>query len=74
MRMVTQVCPREDESYLMEEHCSILSTDMLGSGKDESEADGYYPGIVNISGTYCFMDSTLQVNSLSIQLSPCSLN
>lgn len=23
--------------------------------------DGYYPGLVNISGTYCFMNSTLQV-------------
>lgn len=25
--------------------------------------DGYYPGLVNISGTYCFMNATLQVNS-----------
>jgi hypothetical protein len=23
--------------------------------------DGYYPGLVNISGTYCFMNSTIQV-------------
>ena len=29
----------------------------------ESEWDNalYYPGLVNISGTYCFMNSTLQV-------------
>lgn len=31
------------------------------SDPEEDEDDGYYPGIVNISGTYCFMDSTLQV-------------
>lgn len=28
---------------------------------DTDENDGYYPGLVNISGTYCFMNSTLQV-------------
>ena len=28
---------------------------------DADENDGYYPGLVNISGTYCFMNSTLQV-------------
>jgi len=28
--------------------------------------EGYYPGLVNISGTYCFMNSTLQAR-------PCSL-
>lgn len=34
--------------------------DDFDSDEDEGE-DGYYPGIVNISGTYCFMDSTIQV-------------
>lgn len=32
--------------------------------------DGYYPGLVNISGTYCFMDSTLQVSPTSHALLP----
>ncbi|KAF5387875.1 hypothetical protein D9615_000834 [Tricholomella constricta] len=27
---------------------------------DHDPDDGYYPGLVNISGTYCFMNSTLQ--------------
>ncbi|KAL1672519.1 hypothetical protein EV122DRAFT_294823 [Schizophyllum commune] len=31
------------------------------SGTDtDSPLDGYYPGLVNISGTYCYMNSTLQ--------------
>lgn len=38
---------------------------MSGSAKEDDEEDGYYPGIVNISGTYCFMDSTLQVRRCS---------
>lgn len=28
---------------------------------DSASDEGYYPGLVNISGTYCFMNSTLQV-------------
>lgn len=31
----------------------------LDSETAEDE-DGYYPGLVNISGTYCFMNSTIQ--------------
>ncbi|EIW76180.1 cysteine proteinase [Coniophora puteana RWD-64-598 SS2] len=32
-----------------------------GKGKASSGVDdGYYPGLVNVSGTYCFMNSTLQ--------------
>lgn len=42
----------------------MLSRDAIVSSQDDSEADGYYPGIVNISGTYCFMDSTLQVSEI----------
>jgi ubiquitin carboxyl-terminal hydrolase 1 len=41
------------------------SSQRFGRGKEEKRAlipveDGYYPGLVNISGTYCFMNSTLQ--------------
>lgn len=35
-------------------------TDCVDS-KDDEDDNGYYPGLVNISGTYCFMNSTLQV-------------
>lgn len=27
-----------------------------------STSSGHYPGLVNISGTYCFLNSTLQVS------------
>jgi ubiquitin carboxyl-terminal hydrolase 1 len=37
--------------------CTESSSPLKGSGVE----DGYYPGLVNISGTYCFMNSTLQV-------------
>ena len=30
------------------------------------ENEGYYPGLVNISGTYCFLNSTLQVCCFSV--------
>ncbi|TFK46934.1 cysteine proteinase [Heliocybe sulcata] len=32
--------------------------------------DGYYPGLVNISGTYCFMNSTLQAMASLCYLQP----
>ncbi|KAH0588114.1 hypothetical protein H2248_006835 [Termitomyces sp. 'cryptogamus'] len=32
--------------------------------------DGYYPGLVNISGTYCFMNSTLQALASLSYLQP----
>ena len=38
--------------------------------KDGYRDDGYYPGIVNISGTYCFMDSTLQALASLSYLQP----
>ncbi|CAL1700068.1 unnamed protein product [Somion occarium] len=37
-----------------------LTGDAIGKNENGLEDGGYYPGIVNISGTYCFMDSTLQ--------------
>lgn len=47
------------------------STDHSRRGKsiDMSDSDGYYPGLVNVSGTYCFMNSTIQaLSSLSYLL------
>ncbi len=38
----------------------------LDSSYDSSSEDGYYPGLVNISGTYCFMNSTVQVSHLLV--------
>ncbi|KDQ29547.1 hypothetical protein PLEOSDRAFT_1112327 [Pleurotus ostreatus PC15] len=42
---------------------------MNGIQSDPEEAD-YYPGLVNISGTYCFMNSTLQAMSSLSYLQP----
>lgn len=36
---------------------------LLTSDTEKTGDDGYYPGLVNISGTYCFMNSTLQVRN-----------
>ncbi|KAJ7587151.1 hypothetical protein C8J56DRAFT_891041 [Mycena floridula] len=41
----------------------------LGSVTAEPE-DGYYPGLVNVSGTYCFMNSTIQALSSLSYLQP----
>src|ERR1700722_14283127 len=35
--------------------------------KPEGPDDGYFPGLVNISGTYCFMNSTIQVGVVICQ-------
>jgi ubiquitin carboxyl-terminal hydrolase 1 len=39
----------------------VLITRTDSNSKSNGVDDGYYPGLVNISGTYCFMNSTLQV-------------
>ncbi|KIY70350.1 cysteine proteinase [Cylindrobasidium torrendii FP15055 ss-10] len=39
--------------------------------KQESDLeDGYYPGLVNVSGTYCFMNSTMQALASLAYLQP----
>ncbi|KAI0832795.1 hypothetical protein BC628DRAFT_1529088 [Trametes gibbosa] len=44
------------------------------SGQEKSyeglPEDGHYPGLVNISGTYCFMNSTLQAMASLVYLQP----
>ncbi|KAF7795265.1 hypothetical protein EIP86_006417 [Pleurotus ostreatoroseus] len=48
-----------------------LGKDGAGSSKDvHCDDGGHYPGIVNISGTYCFMDSTLQAMASLTYLQP----
>jgi ubiquitin carboxyl-terminal hydrolase 1 len=37
---------------------TLKISNIIGS----SISGGYYPGLVNISGTYCFLNSTLQVS------------
>jgi ubiquitin carboxyl-terminal hydrolase 1 len=41
-----------------------IKTDKSISSESEWDNALYYPGLVNISGTYCFMNSTLQVCGL----------
>jgi len=43
---------------------SEMETDKSLSSESEWESARYYPGLVNISGTYCFMNSTLQACAL----------
>ncbi|KXN81728.1 Ubiquitin carboxyl-terminal hydrolase 16 [Leucoagaricus sp. SymC.cos] len=38
--------------------------------ENKCEDEGYYPGLVNISGTYCFMNSTLQALASLTYLQP----
>ena len=37
---------------------TLKISNIIGS----STSSGYYPGLVNISGTYCFLNATLQVS------------
>ena len=36
------------------------------NGDSHSDASGIYPGLVNTSGTYCFLNSTLQVSQFCV--------
>ena len=45
---------------------------LLDEEKSETEDEySYYPGLVNVSGTYCFMNSTIQVCSSTLVFSVC---
>ncbi|KAH9899484.1 hypothetical protein C8Q73DRAFT_680054 [Cubamyces lactineus] len=48
----------------------VARTSSQESSYDGSSEDGYYPGLVNISGTYCFMNSTLQAMASLSYLQP----
>ncbi|KAF4619749.1 hypothetical protein D9613_004839 [Agrocybe pediades] len=50
----------------------ITMTNMGKEGNSEYDEDDqlYYPGLVNISGTYCFMNSTLQALASLTYLQP----
>ncbi|PCH40792.1 cysteine proteinase [Wolfiporia cocos MD-104 SS10] len=43
--------------------------DLMPQDGDNGDG-GYYPGLVNVSGTYCFMDSTLQAMASLCYLQP----
>ncbi|KAK0207056.1 hypothetical protein DFS33DRAFT_1382136 [Desarmillaria ectypa] len=45
-------------------------TELVSVKTEEAVGDGYYPGLVNISGTYCFMNSTVQALSSLSYLQP----
>ena len=44
----------------------LTSISFTLSASHEGPNEGYYHGLVNISGTYCFMNSTMQVRRLSM--------
>ncbi|KAI0775875.1 hypothetical protein BD413DRAFT_524793 [Trametes elegans] len=48
----------------------IVRSDSQDSTYHAQAEDGYYPGLVNISGTYCFMNSTLQAMASLSYLQP----
>ncbi|KAG6868009.1 hypothetical protein C0993_008442 [Termitomyces sp. T159_Od127] len=49
--------------------CVKLSV-FAATASEAASDDGYYPGLVNISGTYCFMNSTLQALASLSYLQP----
>ncbi|KAI0355326.1 cysteine proteinase [Trametes cingulata] len=48
----------------------VARTTSQDSTYESTSEDGYYPGLVNISGTYCFMNSTLQAMASLTYLQP----
>ncbi|OJT09507.1 Ubiquitin carboxyl-terminal hydrolase 16 [Trametes pubescens] len=48
----------------------VVRTSSQDTASESSSEDGYYPGLVNISGTYCFMNSTLQAMASLTYLQP----
>ncbi|KAH8096636.1 hypothetical protein BXZ70DRAFT_945473 [Cristinia sonorae] len=48
----------------------VAGQDVSGSSSDVSYFEGYYPGLVNLSGSYCFMNSTLQAMASLSYLQP----
>ncbi|KAF8345622.1 hypothetical protein F5887DRAFT_1282546 [Amanita rubescens] len=62
---------RHHHRHLSKKHARVPHEAANGSAKpDPDENDGYYPGLVNISGTYCFMNSTLQALASLYYLQP----
>lgn len=50
--------------------CQLIVLGLVGSSSDVSYFEGYYPGLVNLSGSYCFMNSTLQAMASLSYLQP----
>ncbi|GLB34223.1 putative peptidase C19 family protein [Lyophyllum shimeji] len=48
----------------------IAMNGIANHASEKDSDDGYYPGLVNISGTYCFMNSTLQALASLSYLQP----
>ncbi|EPQ58915.1 cysteine proteinase [Gloeophyllum trabeum ATCC 11539] len=67
-----------DRRKLKKKHVRTRADQLVanGSAKHDNDQDiagtedGYYPGLVNISGTYCFMNSTLQAMASLCYLQP----
>ena len=39
----------------------LIPSDRIAEKGTRAIDDGWYPGLVNLSGTYCFMNSVVQV-------------
>ncbi|KAJ8487929.1 hypothetical protein ONZ45_g14147 [Pleurotus djamor] len=62
-----------DKRKSKKKHHPRTRAEQLAMNKSENETDDdadYYPGLVNISGTYCFMNSTLQAMASLSYLQP----
>lgn len=49
---------------------NLLSIVLAGSSDVPMYFEGYYPGLVNLSGSYCFMNATLQAMASLSYLQP----
>ena len=56
----------------MVQYTWTLTVALVGIDEDEDEDDYdvYYPGLVNVSGTYCFLNSVLQAMASLAYLEP----
>jgi ubiquitin carboxyl-terminal hydrolase 1 len=72
MRRADQVAAKPESKPPRRTHVCMRATLIFVPGINENER--YYPGLVNISGTYCFLNSTLQVCSVvaTATLNSCS--
>lgn len=57
--MAAPVCIASNIVYARPHFLNIFQCHPYGTSGDEKSM--LYPGLVNISGTYCFMNSTMQV-------------
>jgi len=57
--MFAQVRPRR--LFINDDSEGLIPSNRTAEKDTRAADDGYYPGLVNMSGTYCFMNSVVQV-------------